>query len=287
MIILKKPEQDAKELFNKVLERKNRINKEKLEAIKNVVFNRFEEYSNHKNNLENIGESPECCRNIKSILKGCYTRNTDYEVGILTANIISMQTTSVQSTCPHCGLSEPETIDHYLPKDTFPEFSILPINLVPMCGRCNNIKNTDWKVENNRNSIHFYFDKFIDKKFLYCDLAYKNQVDIEPIVKFKLVKDDEITDTQFEIIKNHFETFNLHERYSKHIVETISCKYELCKESKLSIEVNKTNIQTEVNMKIRRYGVNYWEVCVLEAILNSTEFWRKMGYNEASQANIS
>ena len=287
MILLNKPEQNAEEIFNKALKRKSKTNKLKLEGIKSVVFDRFKEYAKYKNNLEDIGESPKCCTDVKQVLIGCYTRNTEYEVGILTSNIISMQTTSVQSKCPHCGLSEPETIDHYLPKDIFPEFSILPINLVPMCGRCNNIKNTDWKVKNNRNSIHFYFDEFIDKKFLYCELIYRNQMDVEPTAKFKLVKSEEITESQFEVIKNHFKTFNLYDRYSKHIVETISCKYETCKESGLSIEINKATLKGEINSKSRRYGVNYWEVCVLEAILNSENFWKRMDTNTDRQKNIS
>ena len=287
MILLNKPEQNAEEIFNKALKRKSKTNKLKLERIKSVVFDRFKEYSKYKNNLEDIEESPKCCIDEKQALIGCYTRNTEYEVGILTSNIISMQTTSVQSKCPHCGLSEPETIDHYLPKDIFPEFSILPINLVPMCGRCNNIKNADWKVENNRNSIHFYFDEFIDKKFLYCELIYKNQMDIEPTAKFKLVKSEEITESQFAVIKNHFETFNLYDRYSKHIVETISCKYETCKESGLSIEISKTILRADIKSKSRRHGVNYWEVCVLEAILNSEEFWKRIDTNIDRQTNIS
>lgn len=276
MILLEQLERDPKELFDTVLIRKSRRNKEKLESIKEIVFNRYDEYLDKKNILEDIKDSPECCKEMKDTLKGCYTRDKEYEVGIVTSNIISMQTSSVQSKCPHCGLSEPDTIDHYLPKDIFPEFSILPINLVPMCGRCNNIKNTDWKINGYRNSIHFYFDTFIDKKFLYCKLEYRSKVNTIPIPKFYFQKHEEMNDTQFIIAKNHFDTFKLYERYSKQIVETISSTYEECIESGLGIDINKRTIGARIKSKIRRHGVNYWEVCVLEAILDSEEFWNNI-----------
>ena len=34
--------------------------------------------------------------------------------------------------CPFCGLNESSTLDHYLPKKAYPEFSIFSLNLVPL-----------------------------------------------------------------------------------------------------------------------------------------------------------
>jgi hypothetical protein len=39
--------------------------------------------------------------------------------------------------CPMCGSPTTGTLDHYLPRDQYPEFSVLPCNLVPACGLCN------------------------------------------------------------------------------------------------------------------------------------------------------
>jgi len=39
--------------------------------------------------------------------------------------------------CPMCGSPTTGTLDHYLPRDAFPEFSVFPSNLVPACGLCN------------------------------------------------------------------------------------------------------------------------------------------------------
>lgn len=43
--------------------------------------------------------------------------------------------------CPYCGHPfSPDTLDHFVPKDHWPEFSILPNNLVPQCRGCAPIK---------------------------------------------------------------------------------------------------------------------------------------------------
>lgn len=45
--------------------------------------------------------------------------------------------------CPYCGNpSIPDTLDHFLPKDDWPEFAIFPSNLVPQCRDCMPIKGT-------------------------------------------------------------------------------------------------------------------------------------------------
>ncbi|WP_180132192.1 HNH endonuclease [Acinetobacter sp. YH12057] len=47
--------------------------------------------------------------------------------------------------CPYCGdPKKPDTLDHFIPKDDWPEFSIFPNNLVPQCRECTPIKGTKY-----------------------------------------------------------------------------------------------------------------------------------------------
>lgn len=46
----------------------------------------------------------------------------------------------IVARCPFCGISELSTLDHYLPKELYPEFSVFPKNLVPSCAVCNTRK---------------------------------------------------------------------------------------------------------------------------------------------------
>lgn len=45
---------------------------------------------------------------------------------------------SAKEKCPFCGgIGTPRNLDHFLPKSRFPQFSVLPRNLVPSCRDCN------------------------------------------------------------------------------------------------------------------------------------------------------
>lgn len=75
--------------------------------------------------------------------------------------------------CPTCGENgTPNTLDHYLPKQTYPEFSITACNLVPMCDICQGEKLTDTvNAANKRLFLHPYFDQFIDQQVLHLDIG--------------------------------------------------------------------------------------------------------------------
>ena len=68
--------------------------------------------------------------------------------------------------CPACGEDgTPNTLDHYLPKETYPEFSITPANLFPMCDVCQGEKGTKTvNAGNERLFLHPYFDQFADEQ---------------------------------------------------------------------------------------------------------------------------
>ncbi len=74
--------------------------------------------------------------------------------------------------CPACGEDgTPNTLDHYLPKQTYPEFSITAYNLFPMCDICQGEKSTDTVNDSNeRLFLHPYFDQFIDCQVLYLQI---------------------------------------------------------------------------------------------------------------------
>lgn len=73
--------------------------------------------------------------------------------------------------CPSCGEEgAPGTLDHYLPKDVFPEFAVCLANLTPMCNRCQEVKSTKYLTDSNRKAyIHPYFDK-IDESYFHVEI---------------------------------------------------------------------------------------------------------------------
>ncbi|MET4666321.1 hypothetical protein [Sphingomonas sp. PvP056] len=68
--------------------------------------------------------------------------------------------------CPMCGAPTPTgSIDHYLPRDEFPEFSVLPCNCVPACLVCNTqAKRAVYRGDDApERFIHPYFDNLAER----------------------------------------------------------------------------------------------------------------------------
>lgn len=68
--------------------------------------------------------------------------------------------------CPMCGSPTTGTLDHYLPRDEYPEFSVLPCNLVPACGLCNSgAKGGTFRGgASPQRFLHPYFDTIADSE---------------------------------------------------------------------------------------------------------------------------
>ena len=80
------------------------------------------------------------------------------------------------SKCPFCDLNESSTLDHYLPKRVYPEFSILSKNLLPCCSPCNSHKSTMISESGNRLFFHPYFDTIPPHPFLRADVEMHSDI---------------------------------------------------------------------------------------------------------------
>ncbi|MFA7259323.1 MAG: hypothetical protein WC013_07365 [Aeromonas bestiarum] len=73
------------------------------------------------------------------------------------------------TVCPMCGGFGNGTLDHYLPKADYPEFSFFSKNLVPACN-CNSLRGTAVKgTRASERAFHPYFDTFLNQR-LYTTL---------------------------------------------------------------------------------------------------------------------
>ncbi|WP_247458982.1 HNH endonuclease signature motif containing protein [Bradyrhizobium sp. 153] len=82
-----------------------------------------------------------------------------YESQSSSQRIVKIRQMQLKS-CPMCGSSVTGTVDHYLPKEDFPEFSVMAANLVPACSHCNSGKKgrTFRGTSRNERFLHPYFD---------------------------------------------------------------------------------------------------------------------------------
>lgn len=118
--------------------------------------------------------------------------------------------TSVRK-CPFCcGINKISTLDHFLPKSKFPQYSIDPNNLIPSCKDCNlGEKGAEFSLSPGNQIIHPYFDR--DIFFLESWISVNITVHSSDLVETSFFADppahwDSIS---IERAKNHFTMFKL------------------------------------------------------------------------------
>lgn len=67
-------------------------------------------------------------------------------------------------SCPMCGSSTVGTVEHYLPKTPFPEFSVFSWNLIPSCNSCNQKRGSKHVNGVGFQLLHPIFDKLMLSK---------------------------------------------------------------------------------------------------------------------------
>ncbi|WP_143060016.1 HNH endonuclease [Burkholderia contaminans] len=181
--------------------------------------------------------------------------------------------------CPYCGIGEPKTLDHYLPKEDFPEFSVLPANLIPICNVCNTIyKGTKFlSLAGGRIFMHSYYDSF--PKFDYISL----RIDVGDKIHLSFSSNLDPNNAVFSsLFGRHFVGLGLGERFVTKSAAEISRKRSSLRRfygdgghKKVSLE-----LQQEANDLRSTLSGNHWKVALYDGLAKSKDFCDE-GFNKA------
>jgi hypothetical protein len=134
--------------------------------------------------------------------------------------------------CPYCcGIGVPSTLDHYLPKSPFPQYSVYPENLIPCCRDCNSVKGDTVPTSTGEQVLHFYLDKdfYFDEQWVHAEVIHGEPVTIH----FFSNPPSQWAKERQERVNTHFRTFKLAERFGIAAASSIS---ELVYERKTSLK---------------------------------------------------
>jgi 5-methylcytosine-specific restriction endonuclease McrA len=70
--------------------------------------------------------------------------------------------------CLLCNASRPGEVDHFLPRDEHPALSVLHLNLIGVCDKCNKHKASSCRLLPTEQFVHPYFDQIPMDAFLHC-----------------------------------------------------------------------------------------------------------------------
>lgn len=184
------------------------------------------------------------------------------------------------NTCQYCTINSVNTLDHIAPKDSFPEFSVHPKNLIPVCSECNSYKSSKWLRNGEFEFLNLYFHILPMQQFLFVNIKYINSTFA---VNFSLDNSNDIDPTLFNIISNHYSNLNLIQRFERKSNEVISefANSILGVLTKLSLDEALECIKKTVLLQKESLGFNHYETILKMELCEGDAFkqyCQKMGY---------
>lgn len=267
---------DPFEVFQQIVQSKRRNRRIRLEAIRENIRHDYDYYWNNRNNLASI--APQAYQGaIKDDLLTCYEVST-HALGAMKAAIHHLQHTlgGVSARCQYCIINTGSTMDHYLPKETYPEFAVYALNLVPCCSECNSFKSKTFLVDGQRQFVNLYFDSLpTNSRFLHVKLAFKD--DILPIPTYHIEQAPGVSVELTTIINKHFQQLQLNRRYRDYTSEIVSEIIASISNNNLAqntITVSQL-LHEEASKDRVSFGLNYWRAAFIDVLADSDHFLTK------------
>lgn len=146
--------------------------------------------------------------------------------------------------CPSCGNPlSPDTLDHFIPKDALPEFSILPNNLVPQCKHCAPKKSSRYYCDVDKSALFIhpiYFD-------LLSKIGFRVKAQMKgnkPAFEVEFVKTDDLSECEIVRIKKHLSELDVKPRFIAYCVKQYA-------HWKRKIQATRFDIRDALNQRIR------------------------------------
>ncbi|MCI5221583.1 MAG: HNH endonuclease [Candidatus Electrothrix sp. AR4] len=181
---------------------------------------------------------------------------------------------AAEEKCPFCGgIGTPRTLDHFLPKSHFPQFSVLPLNLVPSCRDCNmDDKGHAFATNAEDQIIHPYADN--DRFFLAQWIFAIYHVGINGNAgefQYYVSSPEEWSAVDKQRALKHFEDFNLAKRYATKAAGRLGTILQQLKHMK------QKGVDDEIRCGHLRIGAdaapfaNHWQKGMYQALLQELE----------------
>jgi len=165
--------------------------------------------------------------------------------------------------CPYCGYNEPNQLDHYMDKSDYGQLACCRLNLVPLCGICNNIKH----AESHTNFVHAYYDRYDDVDFLMTQITLKNNhigfimsIDTIAISEPDLARR---TEYQFNKIKLNDRFHKAAIKYLTDYIKGLRCRTD---------RSLKTELKKKYKQNLDIYKRNHWRTSLIRGLLNCPNF---------------
>ena len=256
---LDEPPVDAERVYNELLSTRHTATRKRLQNAGELVLECYQRYLDAAGDV--TGLTPMTApSSTRAVLRTNYTHFKESghpaRAAILQAN--------PGGVCPSCGHRTAATLDHYLPRSHFPEFSVFPLNLVPACYECNQIKETNYRDNGVAIYLHAYFDYVSERhQFLFAKV---DVIDGVITARFYVRPPDSVDAVLQERIKTHFKRLELAKLYvligANEMGERLGALRSL-KRPRAQPDAIARYLVQEATSIARSRGPNYWKFALL------------------------
>ncbi|NVJ62498.1 MAG: HNH endonuclease [Gammaproteobacteria bacterium] len=176
------------------------------------------------------------------------------------------------SECPFCGNPvSPNTLDHFIPKNDWPEFSIFPNNLVPQCRDCAPIKGDDYFDDTEKLAIFhspMYHKALSEVTFSIAIDFDQTTKSISVTPKFWLTDDINSCAVSVKRLTLHFRGLQVKKRIITYSNRMLRHWKSLLRENDFDIS---DALQTRINERTSDDQDKNWETALYKGILKNQD----------------
>ncbi|RYF26790.1 MAG: hypothetical protein EOO42_00615 [Flavobacteriales bacterium] len=262
-------------LFEDAVDRKtDLVAKENLTnsfATLQVMFEEYDQLFN-TNSIETIATN-NVHIGIRTELLGMYSYD-NVAVSEIRRQLSQLQPKTVRYTCQYCSFESIEEMDHIVGQREFPEFTLHPKNLAPICSYCNRKKGQYWRVNNLKSTLNIFLDILPTVRYLFLNVFVDqyNELDFD----FQLNGNQAIADPLWQLIQRHFTKLELLSRMKKEAIKYFT-EFQLRLRNQMvsgqSIaDITQVTISTATDIR-QNYGANHWKAVFEEGLIVNPLFW--------------
>jgi 5-methylcytosine-specific restriction endonuclease McrA len=241
---------------------KNDPRRKRLRRLRPHLQKRYADYWEARTSLETLARR-DWSAPAEDAMQHCYTGNTRARTEMLEG--LMKQIKQEPNLCPYCLIRQPKSLDHFLPKDFYPELSVLAWNLVWVCDPCNRRKGNRL-VDAPRQVINPYFDVIPETALLHADVT----VTVDGVaVRYRVQAfDPAVPADVVELMRRHYAALALDNDYVAEgaavvsdLVNSISAQFREA--------INQEQLDAAIDNRMREWGeypVNCFRVAVVEAL---------------------
>ena len=177
---------------------------------------------------------------------------------------------AAKGRCLLCSVSQPRTLDHFLPQESWPSLSVLTANLIAACADCNRNKGALANANLAQQFVHPYLDAIpVTDIFLKCSPVIDGVMSPGFFVEPCEGSDGDLLDR----LRWQFATLELDERYREEAIIFFGERKDDWRESAEDSWVTLSQqITRERSAAVRATGCNMWKPAFLQGLLDCQHF---------------